>query len=310
MSVDRLPEARGRIVRNAPLAPLTWFRVGGPADALFLPADEEDLAAFLEALPADVPVTPFGVGSNLLVRDGGVRGVVVRLGRRFGDVRILDGQRVRAGAAALAARVAEAAAASGIAGLEFLRGIPGTVGGVLAMNAAAYGGGADRILRRAEAIDRQGRTVRLEPDEMGFGYRRCAAAEGRIFLAAEFEGRADAPDAVRERMRSLLARREDSQPTRSRTGGSTFRNPGGRPGAGSDGGAWIESAWRLIDAAGCRGLRHGGAAVSEKHANFLINRGDATASDLESLAERVRERVRARSGVCLEWEIRRIGERG
>lgn len=304
-----LPPVRGRIVRHRPLAPLTWFRVGGPAEVLYLPADEEDLAAFLASLPSRVAVTPIGVGSNLLVRDGGVRGVTIRLGRRFGDIVFLGDSRIRAGASALAARVAEAAAGHGIAGLEFLRGIPGTIGGALAMNAGAHGGTLSDVLVSAGALDRSGRRLGLRRRDMRFSYRQCAAAEGRIFLHALLKGTRDEPDAVRERMRSLLSHREASQPTRTRTGGSTFRNPGGRPGAGSDGGGiWRDSAWRLIDAAGCRGLERGGAAVSEKHANFLINRGNATAADLEELAEEIRDRVFEHSGVRLQWEIRRIGE--
>ena len=308
MTSARLPEVRGSIIRGAPLAPLTWFRVGGPADVLFLPADEDDLASFLQKLDLGVPVTPVGVGSNLLVRDGGVRGVTIRLGSRLGRIEILGDAMIRAGAAALAARVAESAAHAGIAGLEFLSGIPGTIGGVLAMNAGCYGSTVSEILSSADALDRGGGRVRLLPAEMGFSYRHCSAAEGRIFLGAELRGRADSPDAVRDRMRSLLGRREASQPIRCRTGGSTFRNPGGRPGAGSDSGDLRESAWRLIDAAGCRGLERGGASVSEQHANFLINRGDATAAELESLGEDIRRRVFSCTGIRLTWEIRRIGE--
>ncbi len=303
-----LPEVRGNIIRGAPLAPLTWFRVGGPAEALFLPADEEDLATFLRELDSEVPVTPVGVGSNLLVRDGGVRGVTIRMGSRLGRIEILGDAMIRAGAAALASRVAESAANAGIAGLEFLRGIPGTIGGVLAMNAGCYGSAVSEVLSSAVALDRSGGRIRLLPAEMGFSYRYCRASEGRIFLGAEFQGRPELPDAIRNRMRSLLGRRETSQPVRSRTGGSTFRNPGGRPGAGSDGGDIRDSAWRLIDAAGCRGMQRGGASVSKKHANFLINRGDATAADLESLGEDIQQRVFARTGIRLTWEIRRIGE--
>ena len=308
MSAAQLPEARGSIIRSAPLAPLTWFRVGGAADALFLPADADDLARFLEALPPEVPVTPVGVGSNLLVRDGGVRGVTIRLGSRFGRIDSPGGSVIRAGAGALAARVAEAAADAGIAGLEFLRGIPGTVGGAVAMNAGCYGSAVREIFVAAEGVDRLGKRFRLPRAEMDFSYRHCGASEGRIFLGAELRGRPGTPEDIRERMRTLLGRRESSQPIRSRTGGSTFRNPGGRPGAGSDCGAWQESAWRLIDAAGCRGLARGGAAVSDQHANFLINRGGATAADLEALGEDIRQRVYAHSGIRLKWEIRRIGE--
>ena len=299
---------RGRMLRDAPMAPLTWFRVGGPADRLYLPADAADLAAFLQSRPDSEPLRVVGVGSNLLVRDGGLRGVTLRLGRGFNQIDTGEGPVLRAGAAALAARVAEVAADAGLAGLEFMRGIPGTIGGALAMNAGCYGASTAAVLSAAEAMDRDGARVRLAPEAMGFAYRSCAAASGRIFLAAEFRLRPDRPEAVRARMQALMRRRAGSQPVRSRTGGSTFRNPGGRPGAGADPERWRESAWRLIDAAGCRGLARGDAAVSEQHANFLVNRGRASAADLESLAEDIRARVQAHSGVRLTWEIHRIGE--
>ncbi len=302
----RLPPVRGRLSAGRPLAPLTWFRVGGPAEALFQPADRDDLAAFLAACPEDVPVMPLGVGSNTLVRDGGVPGVVVRLGPAFAGIAV-EGARLRAGAAALDARVAEAAAEAGLGGLEFLRTIPGTVGGALAMNAGCYGTEvADRLVA-AEAVTRAGERVEIPAAEMGFAYRSAAAAEGVIFTGAVFEGAAEAPEAVRARMADYLARRAATQPLRERTGGSTFRNPSGAS-SGADGGAGAgPRAWEVIDAAGCRGMRIGGAQVSEKHCNFLINTGNATASDIETLGETLRARVKTHSGHDLHWEIRRIG---
>lgn len=301
--------AADRIESERELAPLTWFRVGGPAEYFYTPSSPDELAAFLSRLPDAMPVTTLGVGSNLLVRDGGVRGVVLRLGKGFGTLEVLDDARIRVGAFVPAARCAAAAADAGIGGLEFLRGIPGSIGGVLAMNAGCYGTATAEVLECAIAIDRSGRMVELGVADMGFGYRTCAAARDRIFVGAVLRGTPAAADEVHERMRSLMAEREATQPIRERTGGSTFRNPGGRPGAGSATGAARESAWRLIDAAGCRGLRRGGAEVSTRHANFLINRGQATAADLEELGEEVRARVLAHSGVALEWEIHRIGER-
>ncbi|MGF1446183.1 MAG: UDP-N-acetylmuramate dehydrogenase [Pikeienuella sp.] len=308
--LDRLPEVRGRLTPARALADLTWFRVGGPAEVLFQPADADDLAAFLVALDPSVPVTPIGVGSNLLVRDGGVPGVVVRLGRGFGEIAVA-GTRLRAGAAALDARVAEAAAEAGLAGLEFLRTIPGTIGGALAMNAGCYGTEVKDRLVAAEAVTRDGRRLTIPAAEMGFAYRRAGAAEGVIFTAAVFAGDpadpADPAD-IRARMADFMARREASQPIRDRTGGSTFRNPSG---VSSGGAAPMTGprAWEVIDQAGCRGLRLGGAMVSEKHCNFLINRGNATAADLEDLGETVRTRVKFHSGHDLHWEIKRIGVR-
>lgn len=292
--VERLPPVRGRYRENVPLADVTWFRVGGPAEVVFRPADADDLAEFLSRRPADVPVTVVGVGSNLLVRDGGVAGVVVRLGRGFAGIEI-TGARVRAGAAALDVNVAVACRDAGVAGLEFLRGIPGTVGGALRMNAGAYGCETGDVLVAAEAVDPTGRTHRLGRDEMGFGYRSCAVPEEWIFTAAEFEGRPGRPRDIAERMDRIAEARESSQPLRARTGGSTFKNPEGA------------KAWELIQEAGCRGLRRGGAMVSEQHCNFLVNTGGATAADLEGLGEEVRRRVAEVTGVTLEWEIRRIG---
>jgi len=305
--IDRLPPVRGRLTPARRLADLTWFRVGGPAEMLFQPADRDDLAAFLAACPGDVPVTPVGVGSNLLVRDGGVPGVVVRLGRGFNAI-AAEGRRVSAGAAALDAQVALGAAAAGIGGLEFLRGIPGSIGGALAMNAGCYGTEIRDVLVAAEAVDRAGRVHRLDAAGMGFSYRHAAAADaGLIFTAAVLEGVSCDPAEARARIEALMVAREAAQPVRARTGGSTFRNPSGASSTGGTTAPDPLTAWRLIDAAGCRGLRIGGAQVSEKHCNFLINTGTATAADLENLGETLRARVKASSGIDLRWEIRRIG---
>jgi UDP-N-acetylmuramate dehydrogenase len=292
--IARLPQVRGRLTAAAPLADITWFRVGGPAEVMFRPADRDDLIAFLKAKPADVAVTPLGVGSNTLVRDGGVLGVVLRLGREFAAISA-DGTEVEAGAGALDVNVATVALQAGIAGLEFLRGIPGTIGGGLRMNAGAYGTEFKDVLVWAEAVDPQGNLHRLTPDEMKFGYRHCGVPENWIFIGARLKGVLGDPAAIKARMDEIQAAREGSQPIRSRTGGSTFANPEGL------------KAWQLIDAAGCRGLVVGDAQVSEQHCNFLINRGNATAEDLERLGETVRERVKAQSGIELRWEIKRIG---
>lgn len=293
--IDRVPQARGSLRPDASLADLTWFRVGGPADILFRPADAEDLAAFLAACPGDVPITVVGVGSNLLVRDGGVRGVVIRLGGGFNAITV-EGTRVTAGAAALDQAVARAAAQDGIAGLEFLRGIPGSIGGGLRMNAGAYGSEFKDVLIEARAITRGGARVTLSAQEMGFSYRHAGAPSDLIFTEAVFEGVPGDRAAIEARMSDVSASREATQPIRSRTGGSTFKNPDGK------------KAWRLIDEAGCRGRVRGDAQVSEMHCNFLINRGEASADDLEGLGEDVRKAVLVRSGVALEWEIKRIGE--
>ena len=292
--IERLPPVRGRLGENAPLAPVTWFRVGGAAEVLFRPADAEDLAAFLAAKPADVPVTGIGVASNLLVRDGGVAGVVVRLGRGFVDIRV-DGTAVEAGAGALDLNVALTCQQAGVAGLEFLSGIPGTIGGALRMNAGAYGRELKDVLIEAVALDGAGRRHVVSAAELGLSYRHSAAPEDWIFVAARLAGEAGDPAAIAARMDEIRAAREASQPIRARTGGSTFANPPGH------------KAWELIDRAGCRGLRLGGAMISEKHANFLINTGEATAAELEALGEEVRRRVLATSGIALDWEIRRIG---
>jgi UDP-N-acetylmuramate dehydrogenase len=301
--IERLPTVRGRLNANVPLDRITWFRVGGPAEVLFKPADADDLAAFLAAKPQDVPVTVIGVGSNLLVRDGGVPGVVIRLGGPFAQVEAIhDGARHRlhAGAGALDLNVALAACQAGIAGLEFLCGIPGTIGGALRMNGGAYGVEMAAVVVAAEALDATGCRHLLTPAELGFSYRHSAVPEDHIFIAATLEGDAGEPAAIRARMDAISGERAASQPIRARTGGSTFTNPRD-PKAGG------KRAWELIDAAGCRGLRRGGAMVSDKHCNFLINTGDASAADIEGLGEEVRRRVFEQTGVVLEWEIRRIG---
>jgi UDP-N-acetylmuramate dehydrogenase len=295
---DRLPEVRGRLLRDEPLDPFTWLRVGGPADVLFLPADEADLASFLAALDPATPVTPLGVGSNTLVRDGGVEGVVIRLaGRAFSRIERVGDRQLTAGAAALDAHLAREAAAAGLAGLEFYRGVPGSIGGALVMNAGCYGAETADVLVEARAVDRHGRIVTLPAAEMEFSYRRSAraAAGDLIFTAGLFEGQPDDPASITARMDEITRRREASQPIREKTGGSTFKNPEGH------------SAWKLVDEAGWRGRPFGGAMFSPQHANFLINSGEATAADLEGLGEAVRADVEARSGVRLEWEIRRIG---
>lgn len=292
--IDRLPPVRGRYSENVALAAITWFRVGGPAEVLFRPADEEDLAAFLAAKPEEVPVTVLGVGSNLLVRDGGVPGVVIRLGRAFAGTEV-SGEAIVAGAGALDANVARTAMESGIGGLEFLSGVPGTIGGALRMNAGAYGGEMKDVVESARAVTPDGTIHVLDAKALGFSYRRCAVAKDWIFLSARLRGQAAAGEGIARRMDEIRGRREATQPIRTRTGGSTFANPEGA------------KAWELIDRAGCRGLAIGGAKVSEQHCNFLINTGTATAADLEALGEEVRRRVFATSGVRLEWEIDRIG---
>jgi UDP-N-acetylmuramate dehydrogenase len=294
-----VPALRGRLSANAPLAPYTWFRVGGPAQLLFQPADEEDLAYFLANLPAGIPVTTIGLGSNLIVRDGGVAGVVIRLGgKAFGAIEAIADHRILAGAAAPDVRVAQAAAAAGVAGLEFYRGIPGSIGGALRMNAGAHGGETRETLVEARGIDRSGAVRRFSAAEMGFSYRHSRAPADVIFTQGVFQGRPGETSAILAQMERITAAREASQPIREKTGGSTFKNPPG------------EKAWALIDRAGCRGLVVGDAEVSPMHCNFLINRGAAAAADIEALGEEVRRRVRETSGIELEWEIRRVGEAG
>jgi UDP-N-acetylmuramate dehydrogenase len=291
---SRMPDLRGRLLANQPLAELTWFRVGGPAQMLFMPEDEGDLAYFLQNLPADIPVVVIGLGSNLIVRDGGVPGVVIRLGRGFNDV-VVEGLRIRAGTAVPDVKVARSAQEAGIAGLAFLRGIPGGVGGALRMNGGAYGRETRDALIEARGVDRNGNIRVYSNADLHYTYRHCGAPEDVIFTQALFEGRAGDREAIAAEMEKITESREATQPIKSRTGGSTFKNPQGH------------KAWQLIDAAGCRGLVVGDAQVSEMHCNFLINRGQASAADIESLGETVRTRVKANSGVTLEWEIKRIG---
>ena len=289
------PALRGRLIANQPLSDLTWFRVGGPAQVLFTPADAEDLAALLAGLDPEIPVTVIGLGSNLIVRDGGVPGVVVRLGgKAFGSVAI-DGDHLRVGTAVPDMRLAKAAAEAGLDGLAFFRGIPGSIGGALRMNAGAHGGETTDVLIAAEGVDRKGDRRTFGHAEMGFAYRHSGAPDDVIFTHAVFRGRPGDRESIEAEMDRVTAAREAAQPIRERTGGSTFKNP---PGG---------KAWQLVDAAGCRGLRVGGAEVSPMHCNFLINRDGATAADIEGLGEEVRRRVRETSGVDLHWEIKRIG---
>lgn len=292
--IDRLPPVRGEYRADASIAQLTWFRVGGPAEVLFRPADEADLIDFLAGRPGDIPVTVLGVGSNTLIRDGGVPGVVIRLGKGFASA-VVDGERVTAGAGALDVTVAATAQRAGLTGLEFLSGIPGTIGGGLRMNAGAYGSEIKDVLVSARAVDPLGHAHTLAPVDMGLSYRHCGVPEDWIFTSAVFQARTGDPATIAQAMIDIRDAREDTQPRRVRTGGSTFANPEGG------------KAWQLIDAAGCRGLRIGDAQVSEKHCNFLLNTGDATAQDIESLGEEVRRRVLESSGITLRWEIRRIG---
>lgn len=292
--IDRMPAVRGRLTADAPLANVTWFRVGGPAEVMFKPADAADLGGFLAGCPADVPVTVIGVASNLLIRDGGVPGVVIRLGRAFVDMSV-NGCEITTGAAALDLNVANAARDAGIAGLEFLSGIPGTIGGALRMNGGAYGRELSDVVVSANALDRAGASHTLSREDLGLSYRHSNVPEDWIFTSAVLRGHPGDHADISRRMHEIATSRAESQPVKARTGGSTFANPPG------------EKAWALIDRAGCRGLTIGGAQVSEKHCNFLLNLGTATADDLESLGEEVRRRVYETSGIQLRWEIRRIG---
>ena len=291
----QVSQLRGRLVSNQPLAEFTWFRVGGPAQLLFIPEDEEDLSYLLAHLPSEIPVTVIGLGSNLIVRDGGVPGVVIRLGRGFSNVAAEEGVRIRAGAAVPDVKVARTAQDAAIAGLAFLRGIPGAIGGALRMNGGAYGGETKDALIAARGVDRSGHIRTFNNAEMSYSYRGCGVPDNVIFTEALFQGTAGDPAVIAAEMDRITESRETTQPIKSRTGGSTFKNPPGH------------KAWRLIDAAGCRGLTMGAAQVSELHCNFLINRGGASAADIETLGETVRSRVRETSGVELEWEIKRIG---
>jgi UDP-N-acetylmuramate dehydrogenase len=301
-----LPAPRGTLTANRALGDLTWLRVGGPADWLFQPADAEDLAQFLAALDPSVPVFPMGVGSNLIVRDGGIRGVVIRLGRGFNGVTV-EGTRVTAGAAALDAGVARRAAEAGV-DLTFLRTIPGTIGGAVRMNAGCYGRYVADVLVSAEAVTREGRRVTLTPEALGFGYRHSDIPAGTVVIAATFEAPSGDPGTLSARMEEQLVRRDATQPTKDRTAGSTFRNPVGHSSTGEAGESHELKAWKVIDDAGLRGARLGGAVMNEKHPNFLTNAGGATAADLEALGEMVREKVFQNSGIALEWEIMRVGE--
>lgn len=299
--IDTLPTLRGKVEANGNLANMIWFRTGGPAEVLVKPADADDLITLLTGIAEDVPVTVVGVGSNLLVRDGGIDGVVVKLGKPFGHISI-DGNVITAGAGAMDVTVAVKAAEAGLGGLEFLRGIPGTIGGALRMNAGAYGREVADCLQSAQAVDRAGVVYDLTTDDMGFSYRKSSVPEDWIFLNASFKGKPEEQAVIKDRMRAIMDAREISQPLRTRTGGSTFKNPDVEVSEG-------RSAWQLVDEAGCRGLRVGNAQVSPKHCNFLINLGDASATDIENLGDKVRKKVLAKTGVDLTWEIRLIGNK-
>lgn len=304
MTID-LPQVRGTLTPNRKLAEITWLRVGGPAEVFFQPADEADLSDFLKALPADVPVFAMGVGSNLIVRDGGVKGIVVRLGRGFNTVHI-DGMTVTAGAASLDAQVARKAAEAGV-DLTFLRTIPGSIGGAVTMNAGCYGSYVADVFKSARVMRRDGSIETIT--DAGFGYRSSALPEDAIVLAATFEGAPGDPAALQDRMADQLAKRDETQPTKDRTAGSTFRNPSGFSSTGRADDTHELKAWKVIDDAGMRGARYGGAVMNQMHSNFLTNAGGATAADLEDLGEEVRKKVYDSSGITLDWEIMRIGER-
>ncbi|PKP97614.1 MAG: UDP-N-acetylenolpyruvoylglucosamine reductase [Alphaproteobacteria bacterium HGW-Alphaproteobacteria-13] len=295
MTTATLPAVRGKLTANAPLAPLVWFKSGGPAGWLFEPKDADDLAAFLRDLDPAVPVMALGLGSNLIVRDGGFPGIVVRLGKAFATVGRADDMTLRCGGGASGILVSSTARDAGIGGMEFLRSIPGTVGGFVRMNGGAYGREVKDILVAADVVLRSGERVTLPLADLGYTYRHSDLPEGAIVVGATFRGYPEEPEAVQAEMDRISASREASQPLRSRTGGSTFKNPDGH------------KAWQLVDEAGCRGLTVGGAQVSEKHTNFLINTGDATSADIEALGEEVRRRVKDKSGIDLQWEIQRVG---
>jgi len=296
MTTQPVPHVEGRLTQGAPLAPLVWFKSGGSADILFEPKDVADLQSFLRQLDPATPVMALGLGSNLIIRDGGVRGVVVRLGKAFAKVACIDPVTLACGGGASGILVSSTARDKGIAGLEFLRSIPGTVGGFVRMNGGAYGGEVKDILRDCDVVLRDGTLVTLSVEDLHYSYRHSELPDGSIVVAARFQGRPGEPEAILAEMDRISASREASQPLRSKTGGSTFKNPDGH------------KAWQLVDAAGCRGLQIGGAQVSEKHTNFLINADDATSADIEALGEEVRARVMAHSGVDLIWEIQRVGE--
>ena len=295
MMADTLPKVRGKLTPNAPLAKLVWFKTGGNADWMFEPADIDDLRDFLSALDRAMPVMALGLGSNMIVRDGGVEGVVVRLGKAFSGVKVLDDHQLECGGGASGILVSSTARDAGIAGLEFLRGIPGTVGGFVRMNGGAYGREVADILIDCDVMFPCGKLSRVPVEELAYSYRHSELASGAIVVSARFQGTPGDPAVIGAEMERIAKAREESQPLRTKTGGSTFKNPDGH------------KAWELVDAAGCRGLTMGGAQVSEKHTNFLINTGDATSSDIEALGEEVRRRVRENSGVELQWEIQRVG---
>lgn len=306
MAMTTLPTPRGSLMADRPLADLTWLRVGGAADWLFLPQDEADLAAFLKDLPLEISVFPLGVGSNLIVRDGGIRGVVVRLGRGFNKIEI-EGNRVTAGAAALDAQVAKKAAEAGL-DLTFLRTIPGAIGGAVRMNAGCYGRYIADVFVEAKGINRRGQVVTLPADLLNFGYRRAEFPDCWIVTEATFEAPGGDPEALAAKMADQLAKRDATQPTKDRTAGSTFRNPAGFSSTGEAGDSHEMKAWKLIDEAGLRGATLGGAQMNPMHPNFLTNTGGATAAELEALGEEVRKKVFQNSGISLEWEIKRVGE--
>ncbi len=305
-TATEVPEARGKLSADRLLADLTWLRVGGPADCLFQPADTKDLQDFLRALPDDVPVFPMGVGSNLIVRDGGLRAMVIRLGRGFNGISV-EGNSVTAGAAALDAHVARKAADEGV-DLTFLRTIPGSIGGAVRMNAGCYGSYTADVLRKATIVTRQGELVELAPEDLNFRYRQSDLPEGAVLISATFEGPSGDPEELHARMSAQLQKRDETQPTKDRSAGSTFRNPAGFSSTGRADDVHDLKAWKVIDDAGMRGATRGGAQMSEKHSNFLINTGDASAADLEGLGEEVRKKVYETSGITLEWEIMRIGD--
>ena len=295
-AVATMPETRGKLTESAPLAPLVWFKSGGPAQWLFEPKDIDDLRQFLRALDPDLPVWPLGLGSNLIIRDGGIRGVVVRLGKAFAAIET-DGHQIKCGAGAPGISVASKARDQGIAGMEFLRGIPGTIGGAVRMNAGAYGREVRDILESADVVLRNGDLATIALADMGYSYRHSDLPEGSIVVGATFVGESGDPEIIGAEMKRIAEEREASQPLRTKTGGSTYKNPEGK------------KAWQLVDEAGCRGLQIGQAQVSEKHCNFLINLGGATSADIEALGEEVRKRVKAHSGVELQWEIQRVGNK-
>ena len=298
--LSRLPKVRGKLLENVILAPYTWLRVGGPAEVFFMPKDEADLALFLSSTPDDIAIQILGVASNSLVRDGGIKGVTIRLGPTFAKISV-DGLTVTAGAAALDNKVAKEAAKNGVAGLEFYAGIPGSIGGALRMNAGCYGGETKDILKSVVAIDRRGRRQIMSIDDMQYAYRHSGASADLIYTQAVFQGRPDDAAKIKARMDEITRKREESQPIREKTGGSTFKNPDQTQSGG-------RGAWKVIDDAGGRGFRIGGAQMSEKHCNFMINTGDATAHDLEELGETIRAMVKKSEGVDLEWEVKRLGD--